>query len=142
VSNGRCDEIVQPPDIMPTILQLAGVEIPSSVQGQSLLPIITGENDEEREIAVSSASLIEMKIPTQIVYKITVTSRRWALLVPPPETRAEPELYDLSKDPQETKNLVEEKPEIADQLHSKMIKFLEALGTSEEILQKWRKNGR
>ncbi len=142
VSSGRCDEIVQPPDIMPTILQLAGVDIPSSVQGQSLLPIITGEKKEEREIAVSSASLIEMEIPKRIAYKITVTSKRWALLVPPAGAEAKPELYDLSKDPQETKNLVDEKPEITDQLHSKMIKFLEALRTSEGILRKWRKNGK
>ena len=81
-----------------------------------------------------------MKIPKRIAYKITVTSKRWALLVPPAGAEAKPELYDLSKDPQETKNLVDEKPEIADQLHSKMIKFLEALGTSEEILRKWGKN--
>lgn len=137
--SGRCGELVQPPDIMPTILQLAEVKIPSSVQGQSLLPILLGEDGGGREIAVSSASLIETKSPSLESSKITVTSKRWALLIPPRGVEAEPELYDLSRDPKETRNLINEKPEVADQLHSKMVKFLEKMGAGEEVLRRWRK---
>jgi len=46
---GRCEAIVQPPDIMPTILDMAGINIPETVQGSSLLPLIRGEKRKVRE---------------------------------------------------------------------------------------------
>ncbi|HIE19388.1 TPA: hypothetical protein EYP75_06640, partial [Candidatus Bathyarchaeota archaeon] len=133
--SGRRDEIVQSPDIMPTILELAGVNIPPTVQGRSLLSIIHGEAEKEREIAVSSASLVRQKLPDWI----TVTSDRWALLASQARSEVKSELYDLSRDPGETENLIDERPEVADELRSKMIKFLRSLGTGEEILRKWMK---
>jgi len=134
--NGRRDEIVQSPDIMPTILELAGVNIPPTVQGWSFLSTIRGEAEEEREIAVSSASLVGQRLPDYI----TVTSKRWALLASQVGSEVKSELYDLSRDPGETENLIDERPEVADDLRSKMIKFLRALGTNEETLRKWMKN--
>jgi len=134
--SGRRDEIVQSPDLMPTILELAGVKIPPTVQGRSILSIIRGENEEERNIAVSSASLVGQRLPNWI----TVTSKGWALLASQVESEVKSELYDLSKDPQETENLIDERPEIADELRSKMIEFLRSLGTEEETLRKWMKD--
>jgi len=133
VPSGRRDEIVQSPDIMPTILELAGVNIPPTVQGQSFLSIIRGEAEEEREIAVSSASLVGQRLPDWI----TVTSERWALLASQAGSEVKSELYDLSKDPGETENLIDERPEVADELRLKMIEFLRSLGTEEEILRRW-----
>jgi arylsulfatase A-like enzyme len=39
---GRSDKIVELIDVMPTVLELAGVEAPEAVQGASLVPIIEG----------------------------------------------------------------------------------------------------
>jgi len=133
---GRRDEIVQSPDIMPTILELAGVNAPPTVQGRSFLSIIRGEAEEEREIAVSSASLAGQRLPDLI----TVTSKRWALLASQVGSEVKSELYDLSRDPGETENLIDERPEVADDLRSKMVRFLGSLGTKEEILRKWMKD--
>ncbi|RLI05399.1 hypothetical protein DRO22_02795, partial [Candidatus Bathyarchaeota archaeon] len=132
---GRRDEIVQSPDIMPTILELAGVNVPPTVQGRSLLPVIHGESKEEREIAVSSASLVGPRLPNWI----TVTSKRWALLASQVGSEVKSELYDLSKDPGETVNLIDEQPEVADDLRSRMIGFLRSLGAKEETLRRWMK---
>jgi len=134
--SGRRDEIVQSPDIMPTILELAEVKIPPTVQGRSFLSILRGESEEGREIAVSSASLVGPTLPKWI----TVTSGRWALLASQTGSEVKSELYDLSNDPKETRNLIDEKPEVADELRTKMIEFLRALGTNEETLRKWMKD--
>ena len=133
--SGRRDEIVQSPDIMPTILELAGVNIPPTVQGRSFLSVIRGES-EGRDFAVSSASLAGQRLPDWI----TVTSKRWALLASQAESGIKSELYDLSRDPGETRNLIEEESEVADELRSKMISLLRSLGTKEETLRKWVKN--
>jgi arylsulfatase A-like enzyme len=45
LQNVRCDALVELVDIAPTLLELTGVEIPYSMQGQSLYPILTGQSD-------------------------------------------------------------------------------------------------
>lgn len=35
----RIPALVQPPDLMPTVLELAGIACPETVQGKSLLPL-------------------------------------------------------------------------------------------------------
>jgi len=136
---GRCDALVQPPDLMPTILELVGVQIPETVQGKSLIPIIRGEEKQIREIALSSQSLLQAN-------RITVTSNNWSLIAvsaDSPQTdisgrKVEPELYYLQRDPKQTCNLFNEKKEVAEELHSKMIQFLKSIGTREDLLLKWR----
>jgi len=135
VQSGRREEIVQSPDIMPTILELAEVKIPPIVQGRSFLPILRGESKDGREIAVSSASLVGQTLPKWI----TVTSEKWALLASQIGSQIKSELYDLKNDPKETKNLIDNKPDVADELRSKMIRFLRKLETNKEILRKWMK---
>jgi arylsulfatase A-like enzyme len=43
VAPQRLDQFVSMPDVMPTVLDLLGVEIPGTVQGRSLLKVISGE---------------------------------------------------------------------------------------------------
>jgi len=139
--HGRCEVLVQSPDLMPTILELAGINPPPTVQAKSLLPIIRDEATQETEIAVSSSSLVGQRLPLWI----TVTSKDWALLAaginaPPKDElgrRVESELYNLSTDPNETRNLYNEKEEVTEELRSKMIEFLKSMGTKEEILKNW-----
>lgn len=40
---GRVEQMVQNIDYAPTFLQLAGVEVPSDIQGESLLPLLKGD---------------------------------------------------------------------------------------------------
>lgn len=46
---GRRDTYMENVDIMPTILDYLGIEIPSSVHGRSLLPYLKGEENSHRE---------------------------------------------------------------------------------------------
>lgn len=50
IHQGReCTELTSNIDVMPTIMQAIGREIPDNVQGRSLLPVIRGESSESRE---------------------------------------------------------------------------------------------
>lgn len=44
-----CREVVELRDVMPTILELAGLPIPESVEGRSFLPLARGESPQWRE---------------------------------------------------------------------------------------------
>ena len=45
----RVSEVVELRDIMPTLLDIAGVDIPETVDGKSVLPLIKGDDKEWRE---------------------------------------------------------------------------------------------
>ena len=143
----RCEALVQPPDIMPTLLDLARTKILEAVEGMSLLPLIRGEEKRKREIVVSASGLVPCEGAHMDARTMTVSSKEWALLAVRSDVsgtdelgrKIEPELYHLPTDPTQAKNLYKERNEVAEQLHSKMIQFLESKKTSEEILNLWRK---
>jgi len=132
---GRCGAIVQTPDLMPTILELAGAQRPGTIQGESLLPLVKGEEAQESQIAISSPSLVGRVLPSWI----TVSSKEWALLAARTDQSApvESELYNLCRDPGETRNLYDEERDVAEQLSSEMIDRLRFMGAKEEILRNW-----
>ena len=57
-------EFVESVDIMPTSLELAGIEIPYTLQGRSLIPLLTEEKVHWREAAFSEGSWTSYASPT------------------------------------------------------------------------------
>jgi arylsulfatase A-like enzyme len=49
------DGITEALDVLPTLLEYAGVPVPPSVQGRSLLPVLTGATTEVRDSAITEA---------------------------------------------------------------------------------------
>jgi arylsulfatase A-like enzyme len=90
-------------DIAPTILELAGLDIPDSVQGRSLLPLLAGKNPEWRRDFFYEHPFPHKTIAKSIALK---TPRyKYALYT----DHNYEELYDLKSDPAETTNLVGDK---------------------------------
>ena len=126
---------------MPTILELAEVSIPKTVQAKSLLPLIQGKKTQERDIVVSSTGFGG---PENRVLPdwITITSKEWVLISAKSDVsqkdelgrKIQSELYNIIKDPSETKNLYNDKTEIAKELYNKMLQFLKSVGTDKKIL--------
>jgi N-acetylglucosamine-6-sulfatase len=93
-------------DLAPTILGVAGVEIPSRIQGRSLVPVLRGEVDSVRDHACMEYYSHENPMPwtVDLDYRVVREDRfkyiQW--------TRFEDaeELYDLQVDPYEQINLV------------------------------------
>jgi len=77
---GRTSAMVQPTDIMPTILALAGVECPDTVQGRSFAPILRNDNAAAGDAAISFPSLI---LGGMGAARITITTDRWSYVCGP-----------------------------------------------------------
>ena len=90
-------------DIMPTSLEVAGMEIPKHVQFKSLLPLINGERDEQYE-AIYGAYMDRQRMVRKGDFKL--------ILYPQGDVQI---LYDLKNDPHETTDLAK-KPEYADKI--------------------------
>ncbi|MCD6325399.1 sulfatase [Candidatus Bathyarchaeota archaeon] len=153
----RCDALIQPVDIMATILDLAGISIPKYLHGRSVLPILKGETSRIRDIAVSSGGpyfqpgqhcgvtrppwlalppymkpFVLSPDPEYISHS-TITDGEWTLLYATKGVHAE--LYNLRRDPKQENNVISENLEVARRLHRKFYAFLRDIGASERILR-------
>jgi hypothetical protein len=176
--------VVQAPDLMPTILEMAGLVateniggqaaiqalqcgvfytedwefVPEKVHGKSLMPLLRGETDRLRDIAVSSNTLIhhtpilaKSSIVTEdglcLHYagkydKISTEGKMFVgKLIDPGGARfcSEPELYYLPGDPQEQNNVTDGNEGLAREIHERHVSWLEELGMPAEHLAGRRK---
>ncbi|WP_135805556.1 sulfatase-like hydrolase/transferase [Halorussus marinus] len=95
------EEFVGLHDLMPTFCALAGVDSPSSVDGRSLVPLLTGDApDDWRERLVAEYHGEEFGLYSQRM----VRAGDYKLVYNAFDTD---ELYDLAEDPHELRNLVD-----------------------------------
>ncbi len=86
-------------DLMPTLLELAGVAIPDSVQGVSLAPVVRGEQTRMPPAAfIETGNRIGVRTATHLLGKLFDQEQRAA-------SGAVDCLYDLEADPYELDNL-------------------------------------
>ncbi len=121
-TNGKViDMPVEQTDIAPTILELTNIPVPVWMEGRSLLPLFEGEIFAPRP--VFSMHLIENRVignPPITKGTIAVWDGDYKLIYYLSETRSEEDkkllLFNLRSDPDETLNLLEERPEITRRL--------------------------
>lgn len=99
-------------DIYPTILELAGIDLPKGsfgghavlpVQGKSLVPLLSGQSKE-----VHAA---EDPFAQELFGKRAIRIGKWkAVMMPKPHGNGQWQLFDLSRDIAETKDLAAERP--------------------------------
>jgi arylsulfatase A-like enzyme len=149
----RLNAFVQPPDVAPTILDFAGVDVPDVMDGKSLLPLMTGKKRSLRDFAVTSNTLL---CRPGVYQPSTITTERWSLSYSVPVEESEGagrtrdvdsieraqintlfprlELYDLKRDPGQKRNLAAKRHDVVAKLHREYVRFLEELKTPEEQL--------
>jgi arylsulfatase A-like enzyme len=129
----RIAQLVQAPDVMPTVLELAGVEWPEALHGMSLVPLLRGQTEGwGRTIAVTS-SVLQMGRGRQGA-KVSVTDGAWSLVLGQ-DGAVPPELYDLSHDPGETQNAAADNKDKTQELREACHGLLRTLGADEEKIR-------
>ena len=99
----RSDALVELTDIVPTLLEIAGLEVPEYMHGLSLLPILTGKasaNTHRDHVRCEYFDAVDLPDST---YATMYRDERWKLVVY--HGKVVGELYDLRNDPQEFENL-------------------------------------
>lgn len=125
----RTDLLTQPVDVMPTMLEAAGLDMPDGIHGVSMLDAL-GSGSAPRPIAVVSPTLTEDENVRQYA---TVTDGRWTLIHAGKQAPAE--LYDIERDPAQANDARGEHPDIVQRLHREYIDYLEKLDTAEPKLR-------
>jgi arylsulfatase A-like enzyme/Flp pilus assembly protein TadD len=111
-SGRRVKEQARTIDVLPTILTLMGVTLPPGVQGISLAPTFSGE---QLPAAASYAETLYPKMNMGWSELRAVRTNHWKYIQAP-----KPELYDLSQDAGETKNVIMDRPGETQQLQAQL----------------------
>jgi len=94
----RRSQLVSLVDIMPTVLEMSGLDLPPALQGLSLVPLFSGQPDDWRQYVYAETFYPRYHFGWSELQ--TVQDERYKLILSP-----EPELYDLLEDPDELNNL-------------------------------------
>jgi len=108
-------------DLAPTLLEMAGVTPPKAMQGRSLAPLLDGRKSETGELAVYGHFYESDDGDHQAPKYVAITTVRHKLVYY--YELNEWEIFDLSKDPNETRNLWPSKvnPNVRAELLRKLI---------------------
>jgi arylsulfatase A-like enzyme len=130
-------------DIFPTLCDLSGVAIPTTLDGKSLVPLMKNPTAVVKEYAVSQYPRTEEALemgrlgytPNNIMgYSIRTSRYRYSIWLKDKARSTDPynpaqligtELYDYEVDPMETINVAKEKKytAVAAQMHKKMMAY-------------------
>jgi arylsulfatase A-like enzyme len=140
--------LAQPPDILPTLLEFLGLPIQKSVEGQSLWPLVSG-GPTLRDLAFTSrfppaagqatytpveGALFDGWVGSdRNVEPTTITDTEWAFLCAPQGMTSE--LYHLPTDPDQTDNVIDQHPEIAEGRRAAWVDFLKSRNAPESRIR-------
>lgn len=125
----RSQAFAQAADIMPTILDAAGVDVPARCHGTSLLPVLTGKKKQVREVMVSSWPLTaNPNAPSLSV----ITDEEWSLHYFGGGRKHA--LYNLKDDPAQQHNLYRKNKDIAADLLARSVEFLKEIDCPDDKL--------
>ena len=118
----RLDKQVRQVDIMPTILDMAGLPRPERINGVSLLPRMRGKGDEKSLPAISESIMggYQSSPEQEKIMLRSMRNDRWKLICTEEDGKEVCRLFELSRDPGEKRNLFEIKGEISGPLRKKL----------------------
>lgn len=122
-------ELVNLADLMPTVLHALKIDVPSQVQGVNLIPLMAAKTAEESRSLYAETFLPRLHFNWSELR--AVETEKYHFIDAP-----KPELYDLSRDPGETQNLLGEKKAVAEELRARLATLISQYSAGPELAQK------
>ena len=121
--------VVRSIDLLPTVLEAVDVEAPASLEGETLVPLMAGEDGPQRSALAESLNTLDAhansrrrdwSLPECLQDDLfCVVAMPWKLIL----HRLSPsnsELYNLNDDPSELRNVIENYPAVAERLTAQL----------------------
>lgn len=122
----RSQALVQAVDLFPTIMDHMKVQWPPDVDGRSLLGLVQGRQDKVRELGLYSRHKDT----------VNVTDGRYTLFLHHPDHHSgASRLYDLKHDPMQQRNIISQQPQLARELQSFAVQYLEQVDAVPFVLE-------
>ncbi len=114
----RVDEQVSLVDLFPTVLALAGLDVPGRVHGHSLVPLMFGVTPEHPVYAYGESMTPSVQYGWSPLH--CLRSPRYKFVQAP-----RPELYDLAADPGESHNIFREQQDVARRMGDELTRLMD-----------------
>jgi arylsulfatase A-like enzyme len=124
------DRQVRSIDIMPSVLELADLPQPEGLDGESLLPLLSGGSRHAHRLTVAEV----LNRHSKAIHLLAVSNGRHKLILSP---EGEPSLFDLEHDPGELRDVSETEPEITKELEAKLQVYLDQAPSGEQGAPDW-----
>ena len=115
-------------DVLPTVLDLVGLETPNPVHGESLVPLMLEPGAGEARYAYSESMSVHLQYGWSALYSVRTSTHKF---IEAPRA----ELYKLSQDPTESENLIRREPEVAEGLRSTLTALREEIEAGAPEIQ-------
>ena len=115
-------------DVLPTVLDLVGVEAPSPLHGESLVSLMFDPEEAGPKNAYLESMSVHLQYGWSALYSVRTSSYKF--IDAPRE-----ELYDLSWDPSESENLLKKEPEVVQGLRSTLAALREEIEVGAPEIQ-------
>jgi len=143
VSPGMYGGLSSAIDVMPTVLDLLGMDIPDFVQGRSLAPALGDATRSGRDYVISSIPFANPGDAVQSVDNFlrdlkdppvtTITAGHWSLLYSTDPGVSQ--LYNLESDPQQQHNVIGTHTHEAKELHRFLVEFMRETDVPDPLLK-------
>lgn len=111
----RIKTVVRTIDIAPTLLETLGIPVPAEMEGDSLLPIIRGEDDRDRPaVSQTQTALYSMDCLVRPPFKYIERVESGEVVR---------SLYDLEEDPKEKENLASDRNHVMESMRQELHAF-------------------
>jgi|SRR5579862_1524248 len=122
-------ELVSLTDLMPTVLQVLKIDVPSDVQGRSLASLLSTKKDRDSRNLYAETFLPRLHFNWSELR--SVETEKYQFIEAP-----KPELYDLASDPGETRNLYADKKAVAAELQARLDVLIHQYSADQELAEK------
>ena len=131
----RVDAIAQSIDVLPTLLELLGIDVPAEIDGISLLPVIDGREQTLNPYALAkttkSLTYLEIRSEREILDQYALRTPEWKYIAQ--EDGRRDALFDLVRDPLELRDVGPEQPGQADLMRRLLADALRDGGRTERL---------
>jgi len=122
-------DLVSLADLMPTVLQVLKVDVPTQVQGRNLLPLMRTKEPGDARGLYAETFLPRLHFNWSELRGVETENYHFI-------DAPKPELYDLSKDPGETRNLFGEKKAVAEEMRARLATLIQQFSAGPELAEK------
>src|SRR5205823_7470031 len=122
-------ELVSLADLMPTVLQALKVDVPPQVQGRNLLPLMTAKKEDQSQGLYEETFLPRLHFNWSELRGLE--TKNYHFIDAP-----KPELYDITADPHELRNLYSQKKAVSAQMKAKLDATIREYTPGTELAEK------
>jgi len=114
----RCDAVLETVNIAPTLLEAAGARAPAAMEGKSMLPLLSGSSEGD---GAAAQRVVAEECTWQCKWCLLRDERK-LIVAREPDLYGRPrrELYDLAADPDELRNVADERATEADGMEAEL----------------------